>query len=199
VIAASHAHAMFRPLSMLRRRFAWVAFGLIATAAAPVAAQKSGSAPHPDTYLCPHTIGGAVDCYLDAIDHLYTMCRQVKSIEIIEFGYEESDEGVNGAKSAYCVDKHRQTMARPLQSALREAAASRAALDALRALHDVWLEALAELKWNPGENDGEYKARVSKPYAVFLERAGLVRAVLPAGKAKAATAAATPLAPKSPN
>jgi len=186
---------------MLCRPFALLAFGLIATAAAPVAAQKSGSVPHPDTYLCPHTIGGAVDCYLDAIDHLYTMCRHVKSIEIIEFGYEKSNEGVNGAKSAYCVDKHKQTMARPLQSALREAVASRAALDLLHALHDAWLTALVELKWNPGENDDQYKARVAKPYAVFVERAMLVRAALSAGKprAKAANTAATPVPPKSPN
>ena len=184
---------------MLCRPFALLAFGLIATAAAPVAAQKPGSAPHPDTYLCPHTIGGAVDCYLDAIDHLYTMCRQVKSIEIIEFGYEKSDEGVNGAKSAYCVDKHKQTMARPLQSALREAVASRAALDLLHALHDAWLAALVELKWNPGENDDQYKARVAKPYAVFLERAMLVRAALSAGKAKSTNTAAAPVPPKSPN
>jgi hypothetical protein len=190
---------MFRLLSMPCRTFALLAFGLIATSAVPAAAQKSGSTLHPDTYLCPHTIGGAVDCYLDAIDHLYTMCRQVKSIEIIEFGYEKSDEGVNGAKSAYCVDKHKQSMARPLQSALREAAASRAALDALRALHDLWLVALVELKWNPGENDDEYKARVAKPYAVFLERATLVRTAMSARKAKPATAAAAPAPPKRPN
>jgi hypothetical protein len=180
---------MFRPLSMLRLLFALGAFGF-AAAAAPVAAQKAESAPKPDTYLCPHSSGGALDCYLDAIDHLYTMCRQVKSIEIIEFGYEKSDEGVNGAKSAYCVDKHKQSMARPLQSALREAAKNRAAIDALRELHDVWLLALVELKWNPGENDAEYKARVAKPYAVFRERGTLVRAALPAATAKTATAAA---------
>lgn len=184
---------------MLCRPFALLAFGLIAIAALPAAAQKPGSAPHPDTYLCPHAIGGAIDCYLDAIDHLYTMCRQVKSLEIIEFGYEKADEGVNGAKSAYCVDKHKQSMTRPLQSALREASASRPAIDALRALHDVWLAALAELKWNPGENDDEYKARVAKPYVAFVDRANLVRAALPAAKAKAATAAATPVPRKSPN
>ena len=35
------------------------------------------------------------------------MCRNVKSIEVIEFGYEKSQEGVNGAKSDYCVDKQK--------------------------------------------------------------------------------------------
>jgi len=37
--------------------------------------------------------------------HLYTMCRHVKSIEIIEFGYEKSTDGFNGAKSEYCMIK----------------------------------------------------------------------------------------------
>jgi hypothetical protein len=71
----------------------------------------------------------------------------------------------------------------------------------LRTLHDVWLAALVALKWNPGENDDEYKARVAKPYAAFVERAMLVRAALSAGKvkAKAANTAATPVPPKSPN
>jgi hypothetical protein len=184
------------------RRLAWLAL-LCAAAAVPVAAQKPDPAPKPDTYLCPHSIGGAIECYLDAVEHLYTMCRQVKSIEIIEFGYEKSDEGVNGAKSTYCVDKHKQSMTRPLQSALREAAANRAALDALRSLHDVWLVALVELKWNPGENDEQYKARVAKPYAVFRERGTLVLAAIPAPKAKAKAkvekAAAAPVPRKSPN
>ena len=81
------------------------------------------------------------------------MCRQVKSIEIIEFGYEKSTEGTNGAKSEYCVDKHRLSITRPYQSALREATPNRTAVDGLRALQDLWLKALAELKWIPGESD----------------------------------------------
>ncbi len=82
--------------------------------------------PSPTPTSARTTDGGAVDCFLDAVEHLYTMCRQVKSIEIIEFGYEKSDEGVNGAKSEYCVDKHKQSMTRPYQAALREATGSRA-------------------------------------------------------------------------
>jgi hypothetical protein len=170
---------------------------LAVSVAAPATAQKVGSAPKPDTYLCPNATGGAVDCFLDAVGHLYTMCRQVKSIEIIEFGYEKSAEGVNGAKSEYCVDKHRLSITRPYQSALREATGSRAAVDGLRSVYDLWQKALAELKWNPGETDAEYKARVAKPYAVFDEHAGLVRAALAAGRG-AATAAA-PAKPKSAN
>jgi hypothetical protein len=180
---------MIRPFPRL---CAPVLFAVLAVSvAAPAAAQKPNPAAKPDTYLCPNAAGGAVDCFLDAVSHLYTMCRQVKSIEIIEFGYEKSTEGVNGAKSEYCVDKHRQSITRPYQSALREAAGSRAAVDELRAMYDLWQKALAELKWNPGENDDQYKARVATPYAVFSEHASLVRAALAAGKG-ATTAAAQP-------
>src|SRR4030042_244887 len=115
------------------------------------------------------------------------MCRQVKSIEIIEFGYEKSDQGVNGAKSEYCVDKHRASIARLYQSALREARGSRTAMDGLRAIHDLWLKALAGLKWKAGESDDEYKARNAKPYEDFRDRATVIRAAIPAGKAKSAT------------
>ena len=113
------------------------------------------------------------------------MCRQVKSIEIIEFGYERSTEGTNGAKSEYCVDKHRLSITRPYQSALREATPNRTAVDDLRALQELWLKSLAELKWVAGESDEQYKARVAKPYELFSERASAVRAVLAADKGKA--------------
>lgn len=191
------AAAMIHRIS---RRCIPVLFAVAALALpAPAAAQKADRAPKPDTYLCPNASGAGVDCFLDAVNHLYTMCRQVKSIEIIEFGYEKSTDGVNGAKSEYCVDKHRQSMMRPLQSALREAAGSRAAIDALRALHDLWLSALGELRWKPGENDDEYKERVAKPYETFRERALSIRAALPAGKGKATTVTAAPGAAKSAN
>ena len=142
--------------------------------------------PKPETYICPHSTGGAIDCYLHAVEHLYTMCRQVKSIEIIEFGYEKSSEGVNGAKSEYCVDKHRLSMTRPYQSALKEATPNSEVVNNLRALQDLWLKSLSELKWIPGETDEQYKARVAKPYGMFSERASAVRAVLAANKDKPA-------------
>ena len=188
---------------------------LAAVLASPfAAAQADSGAPKPDTYLCPNALGGkAVDCFLDAVAHLYTMCRQVKSIEIIEFGYEKSDEGVNGAKSEYCVDKHKISMTRPYQAALREASGNRNAVDGLRALYDRWLKALAEFKWKTGETDQQYKERIDKPYADFTERATAVRVAMEEGAAKpkvATTGAAkTPstktktkaaaAAPKSPN
>jgi hypothetical protein len=178
-------------------------------AAAPAFAQKGDPAPKPDTYLCPNSTGGAVDCFLHAVEHLYTMCRQVKSIEIIEFGYEKSDEGVNGAKSEYCVDKHKVSMTRPYQAALREATPRPSAVDSLRGLYDLWLKALADLKWKPGETDDQYKERIAKPYVTFHERGEMVRTAMvtgsdtavaatkpaatkPAGKSKAVASAATP-------
>ena len=72
-------------------------------------------------YICPNNSDTGLDCYLDAVVHLYTMCRHVKSIEIIEFGHAKAQEGVNGAKSEYCVDKQRINITRPYQAALREA------------------------------------------------------------------------------
>lgn len=156
------------------------------------AAQKDAGLPKPETYLCPATDGTkAVDCFLNAVEHLYTMCRQVKSIEIIEFGYDKSDEGVNGAKSEYCVDKHKLSMTRPYQAALREATGSSGAVAGLRTLHELWLKALADLKWVPGESDEQYKARIAKPYSVFSEHANLVRVALNPAAAKAATPATT--------
>ena len=185
-------------IQSLRCLWAPLAFGFL-VAVAPAVAQKAPPSPKPDLYLCPNATGGAVDCFLHAVEHLYTMCRQVKSIEIIEFGYEKSTEGVNGAKSDSCIDKHRQSIARPFQSALREATGSRPALDGLQGLHGQWVTSLAELKWEPGESDDEYKARVAQPYALFTERATAVRVALASGKVKTAKAAPPPTRPKSAN
>jgi hypothetical protein len=167
---------------------------LVALAALPASAlaQKGDFVPKPDTYICPNAASpGAVDCFLNAVEHLYTMCRQVKSIEIIEFGYEKSDEGVNAAKSEYCVDKHRVSMTRPYQAALREATGSRSAIDRLRDLHEHWLQSLQALKWKPGETDDEYKSRITRPYEAFKERAVAVRDAIQS-KLKVKTAAAKP-------
>jgi hypothetical protein len=172
---------------------------LLALAPLPAIAQRANAPPKPETYLCPNATGGAVDCFLHAVEHLYTMCRQVKSIEIIEFGYEQAEQGVNGAKSEYCVDKHKLSIARPYQAALREATPNRLVMDGLRALHDLWLKALAELKWKPGEDDAAYKARVAKPYDEFRDRSSAVRAALPVGKGRSPTAAMAPAASKSAN
>jgi len=171
-------------LPTLRRYGSLAGYGLLA-AVAVVAAPAFGAEKKADTlqkqettYICPNSTGGAVDCFLHAVEHLYTMCRHVKSIEIIEFGYDKSTEGTNGAKSEYCVDKQRLSITRPYQLALREATGSRAAIDELRALYELWQKALIDLKWIPGEKDDEYKARVAKPYETFSARATLVRTAL---------------------
>ena len=183
--------------------------------ATPTLAQKADPLPKRETYLCPHSDASAIDCYLDAVDHLYTMCRVTKSIEILEFGYERSDEGVNGAKTAYCIDKHNLTMKKTYQSAVHQAGKNRAVVEALHSLNDYWNASLAGLKWVPGESDAQYKARTAEPYGIFRERALLVRSALvtPAtaiaktetkpvkapAKAKGSTAAKSPEKPKSSN
>ncbi len=165
-------------------------FALALALMAPcAAAQKSDPAPPPQKYICPNTTGAtAIDCFIDAVEHLYTMCRQVKSIEIIEFGYEKSEEGVNGAKSEYCVDKQKLSMTRPYQAALREATGSTMTVDLLRGLHEQWLAALSELKWKPGETDDQYKLRVGMPYELFRQRAAAVRTALASSATKSAGA-----------
>jgi hypothetical protein len=170
-----------------------------ATFAAPAAAQSYlpqsrmiGGNPGPQhNYVCPNVdaSGKALDCYLDAVRHLYTMCRHVKSIEIIEHGYEASEQGTNGAKSEYCVDKQKQNIARPYQAALREATASKQAVDGMRSLHELWNAALAALKWRPGESDDDYKSRTSAVYGAIDERAAAIREVLAGAGTGAGTGA----------
>jgi hypothetical protein len=161
------------------------AFGAVAAFHAAPAHSAETFVPKAETYICPHASGGAIDCYLEAVAHLYTMCRQVKSIEIIEFGYEKSTEGTNGAKSEYCVDKHKLSMVRPYQAALKEAVPNATIVDGIRGLQDLWLKSLVDLKWVPGETDEQYKARVALPYEAFKERADAVRTMIAAQKDKA--------------
>jgi len=139
-----------------------------------------GGNPGPQyNYVCPNTDGkSGLDCYFDAVQHLYTMCRHVKSIEIIEFGYEKSEEGVNGAKSESCVDKQRVNITRPYQAALREASISRQAVEGVRSLQEFWLDALVKLKWKSGEDDAAYKARVDHAYEDFRDRIEGIRKIV---------------------
>ena len=165
--------------SCLHRILAALACAVALAGFALPAAAQGEPAENPRRYICPKAdTAGAVDCFLNAVEHLYTMCRQVKSIEIIEHGYEKSEEGVNGAKSEYCVDKQKLSITRPYQAALREATGARQAVDRLKGLYDQWLASLAALKWKPGESDADYKARVAQPYSVFGEHATAVRVAL---------------------
>ena len=83
--------------------------------------------------------GRAVDCYLDAVMHLYTMCRHVKSIEIIEFGYEKSEEGFNGAKSEYCIVKQRINDHPSLPGGAARGDVSKQAVEGIRSLQEACL------------------------------------------------------------
>jgi hypothetical protein len=153
---------------------------LAAIAALPARAEMIGGNPGPQhNYICPNADGKpALDCYFDAVPHLYTMCKHVKSIEIIEFGYEKSQEGFNGAKSEYCLVKQRLNIVRPYQGALRDAAISKQAVEGVRSLQEFWLASLTKLEWIPGESDADYKARTAKPYDDFRDRIEGIRKIV---------------------
>lgn len=148
-----------------------------ALATSPATAETIGGNPGPEhNYVCPHADGKpALDCYFDAVQHLYTMCRNVKSIEIIEFGYDKSTEGTNGAKSESCLDKQKQNIARPYKAALHEVAKSKQAVEGLHGLQETWMSAMAQLQWHNGESDSEYKSRVARPYEEFNHRIESIR------------------------
>jgi hypothetical protein len=141
----------------------------VAIAAAGSHAETIGGNPGPQyNYICPDADGKPpLDCYFDAVGHLYTMCKHVKSIEILEFGYEKSTDGTNGAKSDSCLAKQKLNMTRPYQAALKSATRSAKAVDGLRALNAEWLQAMADLGWRKGESDTVYKARTMEPYEKF--------------------------------
>ncbi len=154
--------------------------GALACLALPADAEMIGGNPGPAyNYICPDHDGGApMECYFEAVVHLYTMCKHVKSIEIIEFGYPKATEGTNGAKSEYCLTKQRQNMAKPYQAAMRDAAISKQATEAMKSLQDFWLSSLQALEWRPPETDDEYKARTMEPYDRFKERIAGIKEIM---------------------
>ena len=151
-----------------------------------------------DPYICPtKTQGTGIECFLEAIPQTYTMCRHIKHIEILEFGLNGAQEGVHGAKTESCIDKHKLSMTRPYQAALREAARNKDEVVGLRKLYDTWLESLAKLAPTVGESDEGYRRRVIDPYGEFNEqiknilsiadRPPVVATPKPAPKKKSAT------------
>jgi hypothetical protein len=131
-----------------------------------------------DPYICPvRAAGSGLDCFLEAVPQTYTNCRQIKSIEVLEFGLEGAQEGVNGAKTESCIDKHKLSIVRPYQAALRESAQSKEMVEKLRELHDLWLDALAKLVPTTGESDEGYKQRVARPYGEFNARIKAIQAL----------------------
>jgi len=157
-----------------------VLVSLVSATDRDAAAMTIGGNPGPEhNYVCPHSDGKpALDCYFDAVAHLYTMCRNVKSIEVIEFGYEKSTEGTNGSKSVYCLDKQRQNIAQPYQAALKEAKVSQQAVEGLRSLQEAWMLAMTQLGWRSGESDDDYKKRVGLPYEDFKVRIDGIRTIV---------------------
>ena len=163
----------------------------------PARAEMIGGNPGPaHNYICPDHDGGApMDCYFEAVVHLYTMCKHVKSIEIIEFGYAKATEGTNGAKSEYCLIKQRQNMVKPYTAAMRDAAISQQATEAMKGLQDYWLTSLQALEWRSPETDDEYKARTTVPYERFKERIAGIKEILTIVKSR--TTPPAPAAPKA--
>lgn len=171
-----------------------VALAAVATflGSAAVSAQKfqPGS-----PYICPNHDATGLDCYLDAVTHLYTMCRHVKGIEIIEFGHAKAQEGVNGAKSEYCVEKQKINITRPYQAALREATPWRESIESLQSLQQYWLESMVNLRWQAGEAPDLYEDRVNKAYEELSYKIESVRLGMnTAPEGKGAVTAAPPKA-----
>lgn len=134
-----------------------------------------------DPYICPTALHGTgADCFFEAVPQTYTMCRQVKSIEIIEFGLAGAQVGVNGAKTEGCIEKHKRLIARPYQAALREAARNKTKVQGLQTLYVTWTKSLADLTPGPEEIDAGYKQRVTHPYGAFEAQIKALREPPPA-------------------
>ena len=134
-----------------------------------------------DPYICPTALHGTgTECFFEAVPQTYTMCRQVKSIEIIEFGLAGAQVGVNGAKTEGCIEKHKRLIARPYQAALREAGRDKVKVQGLQTLYATWTKSLAELTPGPEEVDIGYKQRVIHPYGAFEKQIQALREPAPA-------------------
>jgi hypothetical protein len=127
-------------------------------------------------YICPTApSGNGTECFLEAVSQTYTMCRQVKSIEIIEFGLVGAQEGVHGAKTEGCIEKHKRLIARPYQVALREAGRNMGKVHGLEKLYATWANDLAKLTPGPEEADEGYKQRVARVYGDLNEQIKALR------------------------
>ena len=168
---------------------------LVCLAAGCLQAGAASALDKVDPYICPtKTQGTGLECFLEAVPQTYTMCRHIKHIEILEFGLTGAQEGVNGAKTEYCIDKHKLSITRPYQAALREAARNKDEVTGLRKLYDTWLDSLAKLIPQPGESDEGYRQRVIVPYGEFNEQIKSIQAI--ADQPPAAAAAKPATAPK---
>jgi hypothetical protein len=166
-------NALIRSLAVLFAALSAIMFGTL-TAGVAHALDKV------DSYICPtKEKGSGTDCFLEAIPQTYTMCRHIKSIEVLEFGLTGAQEGVNGAKTDGCIDKHRLSIARPYQAALREARNTNV-VQSVRKLYNTWLESLAKLRPTSSETDETYKERVVQPYGEFEAQIKTIHALVDA-------------------
>ncbi|MDR0250080.1 MAG: hypothetical protein LBI35_02045 [Burkholderiales bacterium] len=128
--------------------------------------------PQPSAdFVCPRaTRSSAIECFLGAVEHLYTVCRQVKSIELLEFGFDQAEEGPNGLKSEFCRRKQKVSLPPYLDAAQREAQvmSSCEAAYILSDLYMVWNTAMIGLRLRPNETEAEYQQRTATPYLTFI-------------------------------
>ncbi|MCL2310216.1 MAG: hypothetical protein FWC42_08085 [Proteobacteria bacterium] len=140
--------------------------------------------PQPSAdFVCPHPSKiGAIECFLDAVEHLYTVCRQVKSIEQIEFGFDKAEEGTNNLKSEFCRRKQKASLPSYFEAALREAQvmSSCEAAFVLNDLYVVWSVAIAGFRQYSNETEAEYRLRIAAPYSAFAAYSQQVRDALAA-------------------
>ncbi len=161
------------PLALLLAAASAIPFGIL-TAGTAHALDKV------DPYICPTMDkGSGTDCFLEAIPQTYTMCRHIKSIEVMEFGLAGAQEGVNGAKTDGCIVKHKLSVNRPYTAALREARNANE-VQSLRKLYATWLDSMSNLRPTATETDDEYKERVVKPYAEFTAQIKSIHALVDA-------------------
>ncbi|MDR2711442.1 MAG: hypothetical protein LBB65_09035 [Burkholderiales bacterium] len=134
-------------------------------------------------FVCPHANKvSAIECFLDGVEHFYTVCRQVKAIELLEFGFDHAEEGANGLKSEFCRRKQKASLPPYLDAALHEAQAM-SSCEAARALDDlyvVWNAAMTGLRQYPGDTEAEYRQRIAVPYSAFAAYRQQIRDTLTA-------------------
>ncbi|MDR2173546.1 MAG: hypothetical protein LBE32_05015 [Burkholderiales bacterium] len=134
------------------------------------AEQVAVSAQPSADFVCPHASKiSAIGCFLAAVEHLYTVCRQVKSIELLEFGFDQAEEEPNSLKSEFCRRKQKASLPSYLEAAQREAQvmSSCDAVYILNDLYTVWDAAMTGLRLRPSETEAEYQRRIAGPYLSF--------------------------------
>ena len=141
-------------------------------------------------FVCPNADTlGATECFLDATEHLYTVCRHVKAIELIEYGFEKARDTINNTKSDYCRNKQKVSMPRYFEAALREAQNSSSCATAhhINQLYAVWTASMIALKQLPDETEQEYQRRIDVPYRAFAAYKQHIRDTLVAASSGKAT------------